>query len=321
MKELSKTSGVVRQVVGEEAASQRIDNYLFRTCKGIPKSHLYRILRSGQVRVNSKRVAPTYRLQAGDEVRIPPLQVAAAETPSPPPLRKFDVVFEDDHLIVLNKPAALAVHGGSGISFGVIEQLRHQRPQARSLELAHRLDRETSGLLVVAKSRRALAGLHGMLRAGTVEKRYLALVQGAWQEVRRDVRLSLHKYVTSEGERRVAVHPDGQAAHSIVRLVSHWENFSLLQVQLKTGRTHQIRVHLSHLGFPLCGDEKYGDFYLNKILEKLGLKRMFLHACLLAFEHPVTGERIELTAPLPTELQRFLEVLDAHEKRTDVAAI
>lgn len=321
MKELSKTSGVVRQVVGEEAASQRIDNFLIRTCKGVPKSHLYRILRSGEVRVNSRRVTPTYRLQAGDEVRIPPLQVAAQETRSPPASRRFDVVFEDEHLLVLNKPATLAVHGGSGVSFGVIEQLRHQRPDARSLELAHRLDRDTSGLLIVAKSRRALAGLHEMLREGRIEKRYLALVRGAWPEARKDVRLPLHKYVTSEGERRVAVRSDGQVAHSVVRLVSRWHNFSLLEVQLMTGRTHQIRVHLSHLRFPLCGDDKYGDFELNKSLQKIGLKRMFLHASKLSLNHPITGRQLELTAPLPKDLQRFLSLLDEHEQRTDVAAL
>lgn len=315
MKELSKAP-VVRHVIGEEADGQRIDNFLLRICKGVPKSHIYRILRSGQVRVNSKRIGPDYRLQMGDEVRVPPLQLGAAKAVVPvPPGRDFRIVFEDDALLVIDKPAGTAVHGGSGVSFGVIERLRRQRPLARFLELAHRLDRETSGLLLVAKKRSALTALHDMFRAGRIEKRYLALVKGRWMEPLRHVRLSLHKYLTEEGERRVSVSHEGKAARSIVRLAARWQNFSLVEVELETGRTHQIRVHLTHLGYPLCGDDKYGDFALNKSLQKQGLGRMFLHAGKLALDHPLTGERIELAAPLPDDLARFLVRLEQNEQR------
>jgi len=314
MKELSKAS-VTRRLIGEEAEGQRIDNYLLRVCKGVPKSHVYRILRSGEVRVNSKRVPPEYRLQSGDEIRVPPLRLGAEIKPAVPVGREYRIVHEDDGLLVVDKPAGMAVHGGSGVSFGVIEQLRRQRPQARFLELAHRLDRETSGLLLVVKKRSVLTALHDLFREGHVEKRYLALVKGRWREPLRHVKLALHKYLTEEGERRVSVTPEGKAAHSIVRLVARWENFSLVEVELKTGRTHQIRVHLAHLGFPLCGDDKYGDFALNKTLQKQGLGRMFLHAAKLALDHPGTGERLDLMAALPEDLVVFLKRLEVNEKR------
>ncbi len=314
MKELSKAS-VTRHRIGEESDGQRIDHFLVRICKGVPKSHLYRILRSGEVRVNSGRVAPDYRLKLDDEVRLPPLQTLVAKPGSVPLGKDFRVVYEDDALLAIDKPAGTAVHGGSGVSFGVIEQLRRQRPQAKLLELAHRLDRETSGLLLVAKKRSALTALHDHFREGRIEKRYLALVKGRWMEPLRHIKLSLHKYLTEEGERRVSVSAEGKTAHSIVRLVARWQNFSLVEVELKTGRTHQIRVHLNHLGYPLCGDDKYGDFALNKVLQKQGLPRMFLHATTLAMDHPLTGEHLELGAPLPADLAGFLERLEQNEKR------
>jgi len=314
MKELSKAA-VVRHRIDGEGAGQRIDNFLLRICKGVPKSHLYRILRDGQVRVNSGRVGPEYRLCAGDEVRVPPLRLDKSERPPVPLGAPFQVVFEDDWLIAIDKPAGLAVHGGSGVSFGVIEQLRRQRPAARFLELAHRLDRETSGLLLVAKKRAALSALHEQFRRGSVEKQYLALVRGRWLAPLRHVRLPLQKRLTAEGERRVSVDSSGKEAHSIVRLVARWENFSLVEVRIETGRTHQIRVHLTHLGFPLCGDDKYGDFALNKALQKQGLDRMFLHAAALATIHPATGARLSLAAPLPSELGGFLARLEEHERK------
>ncbi len=201
------------------------------------------------------------------------------------------------------------------MSFGIIEQLRRARPQAKLLELAHRLDRETSGLLIVAKKRSALARLHDMFREGQIAKRYLALVRGRWMNPLQHVRLPLFKYLTDEGERRVSVSAEGKAAHSIVRLVSRWENFSLVEVELKTGRTHQIRVHLAHLGYPIAGDDKYGDFALNKDLQKAGLRRMFLHAARLDFSHPLTGTAMALDSPLPGELAAFVGRIDQHERR------
>jgi len=314
MKELSKAS-VSHRRIGEEAEGQRIDNYLLAVCKGVPKSHVYRILRSGEVRVNSRRIGPDYRLQAGDEVRIPPVAVRAGTDKAVPAGRAYCILHEDDWLLAIDKLAGMAVHGGSGVSFGIIEQLRRQRPQARFLELAHRLDRETSGLLLVAKKRAALTALHDLFREGRIEKRYLALVKGRWLEPLRHVRLALHKHLTEGGERRVSVSREGKEAHSIVRLVARWQNFSLVEVELKTGRTHQIRVHLAYLGHPLCGDDKYGDFPLNKLLQKQGLGRMFLHAARLGLVHPATGARLELASPLPSELARFLERLDQNEQR------
>ncbi|WP_131111217.1 RluA family pseudouridine synthase [Sulfuricystis thermophila] len=297
--------------VDEESAGQRIDNFLLKTFKGVPKSHIYRILRSGEVRVNKGRVGAERRLVPGDVIRVPPLRVPEPRSDRLTPAREFAVVYEDEALLVVDKPAGVAVHGGSGVDFGVIEQLRRARPQAKFLELAHRLDRETSGLLVIGKKRSALTKLHDLFREGGIEKRYLALVKGHWRDKLRNVRLPLHKYLTPEGERRVRVDESGKPAHSVVRLVDRfqtaWGEFSLLEVELKSGRTHQIRVHLAHLGFPILGDEKYGDFALNKTLQKAGLKRMFLHAASLRLPHPVSGERLVLASPLPAELENFMK--------------
>jgi 23S rRNA pseudouridine955/2504/2580 synthase len=315
MKDLSKDS-VTWLEVGEDAEGQRIDNFLMRIAKGVPKSHIYRVLRSGEVRVNKGRVPAEYRLKVGDRLRVPPIRTAERPSQVAVPARDFDIAFEDEALIVVDKPSGVAVHGGSGVSFGVIEQLRRARPLAKFLELAHRLDRETSGLLVVAKKRAALTRLHDMFRDGGISKRYFALVKGSWRNELQHVRLPLHKYLTAEGERRVSVNKEGKAAHSIVRLVARWENFSLVEVELKTGRTHQIRVHLAHLGFPIAGDDKYGDFSLNKALQKTGLCRMFLHAAKLALPHPLTGVPLELESPLPEELRAFVEKLDRNETGT-----
>ncbi|HTJ97908.1 MAG TPA: RluA family pseudouridine synthase [Rhodocyclaceae bacterium] len=305
--------------VGDDSEGQRIDNFLLKMCKGVPHSHVYRILRSGEVRVNKGRVKADYRLQLGDQVRVPPVRVAQREDRPAAPAREFAAVFEDDAVLVIDKPAGVAVHGGSGVSFGVIEQLRRARPQAKFLELAHRLDRETSGLLIIGKKRSALVKLQDDFREGTMGKRYFALVKGRWLNPLQHIRNPLHKYLIENGERRVRVDPEGKVAHSIVRLVSRWDtrlgHFSLVEVELKTGRTHQIRVHLTHAGFPLLGDDKYGDFALNKELQKMGLKRMFLHAAKLNLTHPLTGESLALEAPLPPELQGFLRQLDAQEKK------
>lgn len=314
IKDLSKDA-VTWLEVGDDAEGQRIDNFLLRIAKGVPKSHIYRILRSGEVRVNKGRVAAEYRLRMGDTIRMPPIRTAERPTQAAVPAREFSIAFEDEALIIVDKPAGVAVHGGSGVSFGVIEQLRRARPQAKFLELAHRLDRETSGLLVVAKKRAALVRLHDQFREGSIAKRYLALVKGGWRNELQHVRLPLLKYLTAEEERRVRVAPEGKVSHSIVRLVARWQNFSLVEVELKTGRTHQIRVHLAHLGFPLAGDDKYGDFPLNRELQKIGLKRMFLHAARLNLPHPLSDAPLALESPLPSELRNFIARLDAHEKR------
>lgn len=288
-------------------AGQRVDNFLLRTLKGVPRSRVYRLVRSGEVRVNSRRVDVTYRLQSGDRVRVPPVRTAAvARGPAPVRAAEFPVVFEDDALLVIDKPAGVAVHGGSGVSAGVIEQLRAARPAAQYLELVHRLDRDTSGLLIVAKKRSALLAMHRALRAGTVEKRYLVLVKGRWTRAAREVALPLRRYLTAAGERRVGVNPAGQASRTRFELERRLDGYSLLAAAIETGRTHQIRVQLAHLGFPVAGDDKYGDFELNRALARRGLRRMFLHAERLAFDHPRSGERVRLCAPLPHDLRRFL---------------
>lgn len=310
MNGLSKES-VSWTEIDEGSCEQRIDNFLCKHLKGVPKSHIYRILRSGEVRVNKKRVDQTYRLKLGDQVRIPPVRVAEQLQRDFVPALEFPILYEDDALLAINKPSGVAVHGGSGVSFGVIEQMRQARPQAKFLELVHRLDRETSGVLLLAKKRSALTAMHEIMREGNSDKRYFALVLGQWRNAKQHVKLPLHKFNTAEGEKRVMVRDDGQASHTIFTLQKTWPKFSLLEAQLKTGRTHQIRVHLSHLGFPIAGDDKYGDFSRNKELMKQGLKRMFLHAHSIAFTHPLTGEAMQLTAPLPQELASFIARLDA----------
>jgi len=298
--------------VDAEAAGQRVDNYLTRHLKGVPKSHIYRILRSGEVRVNSRRVSADYRVQEGDRLRLPPVRTARPQRPAAPgPRLQAGVLHEDGYLLVIDKPSGVAVHGGSGISRGVVEQLRLERPEDRYLELVHRLDRETSGVLMLAKRRSALLELHRQLREGRVRKYYLVLVRGPWRDGKRSVTAPLHKFVLASGERRVSVSPEGMAAHTVFRLQRAGKAYSLLEAELKTGRTHQIRVHLAHLGYPIAGDDKYGDFALNKQLAKQGLKRMFLHACKAVITHPQTGAPLTLEAPLPAELRTFLETLDA----------
>jgi 23S rRNA pseudouridine955/2504/2580 synthase len=303
MNDLSKARATTLEV-GDEAAAQRIDNFLLRHLKGVPKSHVYRVLRGGEVRVNSGRVKPDYRLQAGDRVRIPPIRMSRKSSPAAKPA-EFPIVHEDAALLVLDKPAGVAVHGGSGVSFGVIESLRAARPQAKLLELAHRLDRDTSGLLIVAKKRSVLVELHRMLREGEIEKVYIAVAKGQVQG--RTLRDPLHKYVNAKGERRVSVQEGGRAAETRVKTLKSGPEFSFLELRLLTGRTHQIRVHLAHAGHPVLGDDKYGDFALNHRLEKLGVRRLFLHASRLAFAHPVSKEMTKLDAPLPAEIKTFIE--------------
>jgi 23S rRNA pseudouridine955/2504/2580 synthase len=313
--------------VDEASEGQRVDNFLTKTLKGVPKSHVYRILRSGEVRVNKKRIDADFRLSLGDVVRVPPIRATIAEKPegAVPATSKFEnaIIYEDDAMLVIDKAAGFAVHGGSGVSRGVIEQLRIERPKAKFLELVHRLDRETSGVLMLAKKRSALVALHEAIRNNQTDKRYLMLVQGEWLEQKKRVVLELQKYVLPNGERRVNVVTDAskdkfgerQTSETMFRLIKNYNNptigkYSLLEAQLVTGRTHQLRVQLSHLGFPIVGDDKYGDFALNKTLQKHGLKRMFLHSSVTKIRHPLTQEKLELVAPMPTELGKFLKKLE-----------
>jgi 23S rRNA pseudouridine955/2504/2580 synthase len=305
---------VRKLVVAADHAGQRLDNYLLRVAKGVPKSHVYRIVRSGEVRVNGGRVRADYRLAGGEELRLPPMRVPAPAARAPTPAELPPVLFEDEHLLALEKPSGLAVHGGSGVSHGLIERARAARPNQEFLELGHRLDRETSGVILLAKSRRCLLRLHEQLRAGEVDKRYLALVSGDWVNDQQHIRLALAKRLTPANERRVHVDPEeGAASHTIVRLRQRFGEFSLLEAELKTGRTHQIRVHLAHLGFPIVGDDKYGDFELNRRVARgeFGgrLSRMFLHAFQVRLAHPVTGEALRLSAPLPAECKAFVAAL------------
>ena len=316
--------------VDADSAGQRLDNFLIRHLKGVPKTHVYRIIRSGEVRINKGRVNADTRVAAGDLVRLPPVRISdkvAEKAERPAPAREFPVLLEDEHLIAIDKPAGVAVHGGSGVSFGVIEQLRQARPQARFLELVHRLDRETSGILLVAKKRSALTHLQDQFRERETGKTYLAMVTGAWPANKKVIDLPLHKYLQAGpegaagvGERRVRVttadDPDGMRSITLVKVRSTLPPrtaqglpaMSLLEVTIKTGRTHQIRVHLASQGHAIVGDDKYGDFELNKRLHKLGMKRMFLHAWRLQFNHPASGARVALNAELPPELTDFLPV-------------
>ncbi len=297
--------GKVRWIdVAEEESGQRIDNFLMARLKGVPKSHIYRVLRSGEVRVNSRRVEGSQRVASGDRIRVPPMRVAEREETAPAPHFKMPVLHEDDALLALDKPSGIAVHGGSGIAHGAIESLRSMRPDARFLELVHRLDRDTSGVLLIAKKRSALVALHEMLRARAMDKRYLAGVAGRFRNELQRVSLALAKRTTGAGK-HVSVSDEGQEAETVLRRIARGPEFSLLEAQLLTGRTHQIRVHLAHLGHPVLADDKYGDFELNRRLRKMGLKRMFLHAASLSFAHPLTGERLVVEAPLPQDLDRF----------------
>ncbi|MES3002447.1 MAG: RluA family pseudouridine synthase [Pseudomonadota bacterium] len=300
--------------VEEDSAGQRLDNFLIRVLKGVPKTHVYRIIRSGEVRVNKGRAGADTRVQTGDVVRLPPVRVSekiAEKADKPAPAREFPILLEDEHLIAIDKPSGVAVHGGSGVSFGVIEQLRQARPTAKFLELVHRLDRETSGILLVAKKRSALTRLQDQFRERETGKTYLALVNGAWPANKKVIDTPLHKYLQADGERRVKVvakdDPDGMRSITLVKVARKLGAFTLLEVTIKTGRTHQIRVHLASQGHPIAGDDKYGDFDMNRPLQKQGLKRMFLHAWRLQFDHPATSERVELIAPLPAELQKFAD--------------
>ncbi|MBI5925720.1 MAG: RluA family pseudouridine synthase [Aquabacterium sp.] len=321
-------------IIDEGGAGQRLDNFLIKVLKGAPKTLVYRIIRSGEVRVNKGRASAETKLALGDDVRVPPLRLAEKDEAKAAavPAREFPVLFEDEHVLAINKPAGVAVHGGSGVSFGVIEQLRRARPESRFLELVHRLDKETSGILLIAKKRSALVALQDFFRNRQAHKTYAALVIGDWPDRKKVIDVALHKFLTADGERRVkAVKGDddeGRRSITLVKVLQRYQGFSLLDVTIKTGRTHQIRVHLSHEGHPIVGDEKYGDFALNKALargpgaesvpgvgrDKLNdgrFERMFLHARYLRLPHPVTGEDIVLEAPLPPECNNLLSALTA----------
>jgi len=311
--------------VAEHEAGQRLDNYLIKILKGVPKSHIHRIIRAGEVRLNKKRCKPDSRIQTGDLLRIPPVRTAEKQRSSENraqavPAREFTIIYEDDALLVIDKPAGTAVHGGSGVSFGVIEQIRRARPPARHLELVHRLDKDTSGLLMIAKKRSALVKLHEAIRNDHPKKIYLALGVGKLPNDSFHVKLPLFKYTGAQGEKMVRVSEDGQSAHTIFRVLNHFSDdllhqvglsqLTLVQATLKTGRTHQIRVHLQSQQCPIAGDERYGDYQANKRLQKLGLKRMFLHAAELHLDHPLTGEKLILKAPLPQDLAQFVLMLE-----------
>jgi len=310
----TKSFPKVRQVkVSAEEAGQRIDNFLARYLKGVPKSHIYRILRRGEVRVNSGRIRAQYKVCAGDTVRIPPVRVAAVKSGHGAPGFSLEphILFENPRCLVINKPSGIAVHGGSGLSFGIIEALRAERPEAPYLELAHRLDRETSGCLVLAKRRSFLRAFHEQLRQGQVVKHYLALVGGAWKGGARTVDVPLRKNQLRGGERMVTVDDAGKQAISIFRPLSCYENATLVEVVLKTGRTHQIRVHGTHIGHPLAGDEKYGDQAFNRQLRAIGLRRMLLHAHFLEFTDSSSDEVITVSSPLDDAVKAVLAQLES----------
>jgi len=297
-----------------DQAGQRIDNFLLTHLKGAPRSFVYRILRKGEVRVNKGRIKPTYRLQAGDVVRIPPIRLdqSPTERPGGKALQRVEqaIIYEDKRLLILNKPSGMAVHGGSGLNYGLIEALRALRPDAPYLELVHRLDRETSGCLLIAKKRSALRLLHELLRNNQMDKQYLTLVKGDWGGGDRRIDAPLRKNTLRSGERMVIVSEDGKTARSLFRPLCCNTRASLMQVKLDTGRTHQIRVHAQSCGHPIAGDDKYGEAEFNTEMRGLGLKRLFLHATRLSFTMPDDGQRIAITSPLPAELAEVLKKLD-----------
>jgi len=301
--------------ISADEAGQRIDNFLRTQLKGVPKSMIYRILRKGEVRVNKKRIKPEYKLEAGDEVRIPPVRVAEREEENvSPKLTKVAalegaIVYEDDHILVMNKPSGTAVHGGSGLSFGVIEGLRALRPDARFLELVHRLDRDTSGILLVAKKRSALRSLHEQLREKGMQKDYLALVRGQWPSHVKAVRAPLMKNILQSGERIVKVNSEGKPSETLFKVEERYAIATLVKASPVTGRTHQIRVHTLHAGHPIAFDDRYGEAEFDMQLSGTGLKRLFLHAAALRFTHPASGEVMRVEAPLDDQLKRCLDIL------------
>jgi 23S rRNA pseudouridine955/2504/2580 synthase len=319
MSESKKNSPTVQFVdVASEFAGQRIDNFLLRQLKGAPKSYIYRVLRTGEVRVNKGRVKAQYKLQSGDRIRIPPVRLEArSDNPIPESLQarlRDAIVFEDERFLVLNKPSGVAVHGGSGVSVGVIETLRHMMPDERQLELVHRLDRDTSGCLMISKRRSALRVLHELMRENRVDKRYLALVAGSWRKGVQRVDQPLKKNTLQGGERIVRVDQDGRPSQTVFRRLERFAMATLVEAELLTGRTHQIRVHSAWLGSPVLGDQKYGDSELNKSMKNKGLRRLFLHAYQLKLRWPGEGRERVIQAPLPGELQQVLDNLkNSHE--------
>jgi 23S rRNA pseudouridine955/2504/2580 synthase len=306
---------VQRLLVDEGSEGQRLDNFLIRVLKGVPKTHVYRVIRSGEVRINKGRAAADTRLVLGDEVRVPPVRMAEPKAEAAVPPREFAVLFEDEHLLAIDKPAGVAVHGGSGVSFGVIEQLRRARPTAKFLELVHRLDKETSGVLLLAKKRIALTNVQDQFRERGTLKIYAALVNGVWPASKKVIDVSLLKTLDAKGGRHVraaeADNLDARRSITLVKVAQKFAEHTLLDVTLKTGRTHQIRVHLAHEGHTIVGDPKYGDFAANRSMARgeHRFARMFLHAKHLAFDHPAGVERIALDAPLPIECVQLLEQL------------
>ncbi|BFU59268.1 MULTISPECIES: 23S rRNA pseudouridine(955/2504/2580) synthase RluC [Rodentibacter] len=314
-KEKVINSAVKQLTISEDEAGQRIDNYLLAKLKGVPKSLIYRIVRKGEVRVNKGRIKPEYKLQAGDVVRIPPVRISEKnDTPVSKNLNKVaalenQILFEDDCLIVLNKPSGIAVHGGSGLNFGVIEALRALRPEARFLELVHRLDRDTSGILLIAKKRSALRHLHEQLRLKTVQKDYLALVRGQWQSHVKVIQAPLLKNELSGGERIVRVSEQGKPSETRFSIEERYPNATLVKASPVTGRTHQIRVHAQYAAHPIALDDKYGDKDFDTQMQTLGLNRLFLHACSIRFEHPKTGETLRFNAQLDEKMKAILKKL------------
>lgn len=299
---------------GDEAG-QRIDNFLLARLKGVPKSMIYRIIRKGEVRVNKGRIKPEYKINAGDSIRIPPVRVSEKEEVAvSPKLDKVSaladcILYEDDHLMLINKPSGTAVHGGSGLSFGVIEGLRALRPEARFLELVHRLDRDTSGVLLIAKKRSALRALHEQLRLKQMQKDYLALVRGQWQSHTKVVQAPLLKNILQSGERVVKVSNEGKPSETRFKVEERFEFATLVKASPVTGRTHQIRVHTLHAGHPIAFDDRYGDRDFDSQLVGTKLKRLFLHASSLTFTHPSTGEQMRIEAPMDNQLRHCLQVL------------
>ncbi|ARD38677.1 23S rRNA pseudouridine(955/2504/2580) synthase RluC [Edwardsiella ictaluri] len=313
----TQNTSVKLVTIAADEAGQRIDNFLRNQLKGVPKSMIYRIVRKGEVRVNKKRIKPEYKLEAGDQVRIPPVRVAERdEAPVSARLDKVAalngcILYEDDYLLVLNKPSGTAVHGGSGLSFGVIEGLRALRPEARFLELVHRLDRETSGVLLVAKKRSALRSLHEQLREKGMQKDYLALVRGQWQSHCKVVQAPLLKNTLQSGERVVRVNAEGKPSETRFKVEERFANATLVKASPVTGRTHQIRVHTLHAGHPIAFDDRYGDRDFDRELVDTGLNRLFLHAAALRFVHPHSGETLRVEAPLDAALRHCLNALRA----------